>query len=464
MPGADGYIVYYSLGLNDATADWDTLAVVYGTSFTHEALNVGKSYRYKVAAFNGAGMGSESAIVTGTTPIDVPLPPEGLIAYRTKPRAISLSWLDVADNEDGFVIQRQDVPVTGDFYDIATMLSQTPGGATGGNNLIDDGSAQAGVTWAAGYTPPKPGSTYNYRVAAYNAAGMSTWSLPVQAVTQGPPSAPTNLVAALGPGTSVDLTWNASTGTVDGYRVERSINGTTFSAIATLGPTALSYNDAAVVVGSTYWYRVFAFNAAAGDSLPSNVASITLFAAPADPTGLGAVLGAGPSVDLTWVDNATTETGYFVERAQDPTPTTWAVIATTGAFAGTGTYSDNTVAPNETYYYRVQAFINPGGLVSNYSNVVTITIPNQIPEAPSELTIVKTTRNSITIGWLDNSTNETSFEVERDGVVLTPPLPANSTSFVDTGLTRKTTYSYRVRACNVTGCSAWTAAVSGTTK
>jgi len=379
------------------------------------------------------------------------------------------------DNEDGFVIQRQDVPVTGDFYTIATMLSQTAGGATGGNNFIDGDKKQANVTWDPNYVAPKPGSTYNYRVAAYNNAGMSTWSLPVQAVTSGPPGAPSNLVAVLGAANSVDLTWDAATGIVEGYRVERSINGTTFSAIATLGPNALSYNDATVLAGSTYWYRVFAFNAASGDSLPSNVASILIpTVAPADPTNLAAtvVWVAGvPSVNLTWSDNAANESGYFIERAQDPTPTAWSVMVTTGAFAGTGTYSDNTVAPNETYYYRVQAFIDPTS-VSNYSNEVTAIIPNQIPEAPSELSVTKSQKTSITLGWLDNSTNEDSFEVQRAPDVGGVPgiwadiatLPSNSTSYVNTGLTRKTTYWYQVRACNTNGCSAWTAAVAGTTK
>ena len=479
MPGAEGYKVFVSLGLDDDTADWDELAVVYGTSFTHEALNVGKSYRYKVRAFNGAGEGPESTIATATTPIDVPLPPENLTAYRTKPRAISLSWLDVADNEVGFVIQRQDVPVTGDFYDIATMDSQTAGGATGGNNLIDDGSTQAGVTWAAGYTPPKPGSTYNYRVAAFNNAGMSTWSLPVQAVTAGPPGAPTNLVAVLGAANSVDLTWDAATGDVGGYRVERSNNGTTFSAIATLGPTALSYNDAddlALLPGNTYWYQVIAFNAE-GDSQPSNVASILIpvEGAPADPTNLIAAVvwsAGGPEVNLTWNDNAADETGYYVERAQDPDPNNWTVIATTDTFNGTGSYTDGTVAPNETHHYRVQAFILPT-MVSNYSNVATAIIPNQIPETPSGLTVVKTWKDRIELGWLDNATNEESFELQRasdDGGVpgawvdVTTTLPPNTTSYLDSGLARKTTYWYHVRACNANGCSAWTAEVPGTTK
>jgi len=88
------------------------------------------------------------------------------------------------------------------------------------------------------------------------------------------------------------------------------------------------------------------------------------------------------------------------------------------------------------------------------------------------LTIVKTARDRITIGWLDNSTNKDNFEVQTvsdaggvpDAWGPSVSLSPNTTSYVSTALTRKTTYWYQVRACNVNGCSEWTAAISGTTK
>jgi len=483
VSGADGYLLWVRYGANDATAAWDKLAILDGatTNFVHDAVNVGKTFGYKVQAFNGAGFGPETAVVNAATATDAPLPPENLTAFWSGNNAVALSWFDAADNEVDFVVQRQDVPVTAGFYDIAFVESQTPGGATGGNSFIDDCSVQAGVTWAQDpCIPPVSGSTYNYQVAARNAAGMlSIWSLPVQALTTGAPGAPTNLVASTADNITVDLTWNVSTGVVDGYRVERSADGVIFAAIGTT--TGTTYNDAAVSQGLPYWYRVFAFNAASGDSLPSNVVTITLGTpAPASPTDL---IGSwaydpaapdGVAVTLNWSDNAnggaTGETGYYIERAQAP-DLVWSVIATTGAFGGTGTvqYIDATVTQKNTYYYRVQAFRDdPPIVVSAYSNQVTVLIPGEIPQAPSELMIVKAQKNNIKIAWLDNSVNEAGFYVERslDGVnwTLVATLPIDSTSYVNTGLTSKTTYWYRVAAFNSVGTSAWTAEVSGTTK
>lgn len=60
----------------------------------------------------------------------------------------------------------------------------------------------------------------------------------------------------------VELTWGASSDDVDGYRVYRSLNGVTYSRIATVGATQLRYVDSGseVQVGRTVYYRIAAFN------------------------------------------------------------------------------------------------------------------------------------------------------------------------------------------------------------
>jgi len=75
-------------------------------------------------------------------------------------------------------------------------------------------------------------------------------------------------------------------------------------------------------------------------------------------------------------------------------------------------------------------------------------------------------------GWSDNSSDETHVHIERrvrggDGVrggsALHDSLPANSTSFSDTGLTGGTTDRDRVRACSALGCSGGSNARTATT-
>jgi hypothetical protein len=71
------------------------------------------------------------------------------------------------------------------------------------------------------------------------------------------------------------------------------------------------------------------------------------------------------------------------------------------------------------------------------------------------------------MSWTDNSANEQGFYIERlNGGVWTRigTVGANVTAFTNTGLARKTAYTYRVQAYNVDGVSAYTASATGTTK
>ena len=65
------------------------------------------------------------------------------------------------------------------------------------------------------------------------------------------------------------------------------------------------------------------------------------------------------------------------------------------------------------------------------------------------------------ISWVDNASDETSFELERgsdpDGTFVNiATLAANTTTYRDINVTPNTQYCYRVRACNANGCSAYT--------
>lgn len=87
------------------------------------------------------------------------------------------------------------------------------------------------------------------------------------------------------------------------------------------------------------------------------------------------------------------------------------------------------------------------------------------PAAPSTCTATAVSGLSIQVGWSDNSGNETGFKLERDdgsGFVQIQLLAANATSFTDTGLSDGVQYSYRVRASNAVGDSAYSNTASAT--
>lgn len=90
------------------------------------------------------------------------------------------------------------------------------------------------------------------------------------------------------------------------------------------------------------------------------------------------------------------------------------------------------------------------------------------PAAPVELTAVGLSGASIRLTWADMSTNENGFQIERssNGITFTliNTVGAGVTSYDDLGgLQPGTFYTYRVRAFNNAGTSAWSNAFSAAT-
>jgi hypothetical protein len=104
-----------------------------------------------------------------------------------------------------------------------------------------------------------------------------------------------------------------------------------------------------------------------------------------------------------------------------------------------------------------------------YSDIVTLRFapgatppppPPATPAAPSQLTAVALSRSQIRLRWQDNAGNEDGFRIERcagagcTAFAQVGVAARDATSFVDGGLTRNRTYTYRVRAFNAAGSSA----------
>lgn len=115
-------------------------------------------------------------------------------------------------------------------------------------------------------------------------------------------------------------------------------------------------------------------------------------------------------------------------------------------------------------------FIRENGVIADYFRIVkgSIVVP-VVPAAPSNLVATAVSRTQINLSWTDNSSNETGFKIERckgancTNYVQINQVGANVITFADTGLTKNTTYRYRVRAFNADGNSAYSNATSART-
>ena len=71
------------------------------------------------------------------------------------------------------------------------------------------------------------------------------------------------------------------------------------------------------------------------------------------------------------------------------------------------------------------------------------------PSAPSSLKLVAKDYQSVLVSWLDNSDDETGFKIFRDKKLI-KQVGSNITSFLDEGLSARTTYEYTVKATDNT--------------
>ncbi len=274
------------------------------------------------------------------------------------------------------------------------------------------------------------------------------------------PQVPGGLTATPISSSTVQLTWSDSDPTVTAYSVLRSTDGVNFSPVATVGGGySQSYLDTSLSSNTTYQYEVAAIGAVpALSSDPSDSASAqTLLIA---PSTLNAATGAGSSVSLSWTPGDPSSTGYAIYRSCNGGQT-FSKLAV--APSNSPSYVDGSVATGTSYVYQVVA-----QTANNYSAASPQAITTTPLAAPTGLVAAANGGSSVTLSWTAADPNATGYYVLRStggaaySVVGTLSGLA-STSFVDTGLSSLTSYSYEIKAVGPVTSSALSAPATVTT-
>ncbi|MGK7393484.1 MAG: FG-GAP-like repeat-containing protein [Candidatus Cyclobacteriaceae bacterium M3_2C_046] len=114
----------------------------------------------------------------------------------------------------------------------------------------------------------------------------------------------------------------------------------------------------------------------------------------------------------------------------------------------------------------------PSGIIQELSNQAVDQymeiVEMDVPAEPSGLVASATSDSQINLIWEDNATNEDNYYLERSvndlsNFIEIATLPANATSYNDTGLNPGTTYYYQVRAGNGSGYSIYSIEANATT-
>ena len=327
VEGATSYRIYRSTSKGSG---YSLLGTVTATSYTNTGAKAGTTYYYRVKACNDAGLSPYSNIVSGkvkTVAQQKPSAPVVKIGHSAASGKPMLTWNAVSGATSYKVYRATSQNGTYSLLGTVTTTSYTNTGA-------------------------KAGTTYYYKVKAVNSAGESAYSN----VVSGRATVTTLTMGHSATSGKPQLTWKAVSGAAS-YKVYRATakNGA-YTVINTT--KALTYTNVGAALGTTYYYKVEALNAA-GKSMGFS-AIVEGKVAPVLAVGYSSVSG---KPQLTWkaVPGATE---YQVYRSTQQNSgytkintTTATSYVNTGAKAGT------------TYYYRIVAV--KGTAASDFSNIVS---------------------------------------------------------------------------------------------
>ncbi|MDQ1118062.1 YD repeat-containing protein [Pseudoxanthomonas sp. SORGH_AS 997] len=288
--------------------------------------------------------------------------------------------------------------------------------------------------------------TYGYRVRACSGSGCGGYSTTTQTTavyapgTPGTPSAPGSVATG-----SYTVSWS-DVGGASQYRLEESANGGAWSEV--LVSAATSYGASGKGTGS-YGYRLRACNAA-GCSGYSGTASVTVTLAPTDAPGMS-------------VPAASTTGSYAISWSAVAGASSYQVQENGGLiYNGSGTSTSIGGKGNGSYQYNARA-CNAGGCGPWSSTATTtVSIPPPIPSAPTGLTVrgqavsppgTRPVLSEWDISW-SAVAGATSYQVGYN--TTSGPSVFYTGSATKTDYTHTGSYKFSVRACNDSGCSAWT--------
>lgn len=260
-------------------------------------------------------------------------------------------------------------------YDKTVTAAQSP--VTGNNET----PVSARITGLA------EGVTYHYRVKTVNCGGTTYGSDKIATTLVAIPIAPSNLTVNAVSSSQINLSWADNSNNETGFKIERSLNNSSYTEIATVNSNVTLYQNNSLAAGTTYYYRIRAYNIA-GNSTYSIVDEATTFTVPTLSTGLVSVIDCH-SISVTaniTNDGGSPITGKGFCWSTTVNPTISNSYTNIGTGSGSFTGSITGLTANASYHLRSWA-----------TNSVGISYGNDVPFATPPCPITNVTVTSFTL-------------------------------------------------------------------
>ena len=463
---------------------------ITGTSYIHTGLTSETSHNYRISVNNVAGTGSWSGIYTKSTCPYPPVIPVNFAITDISQNYISLSW-DPSVKASEYVIEVNGKEV-GTYTTTAALIqnltpntqykfrirSSNVGGDSAWSDYLTETTwpvipeipsnitvrktnISADISWnsserADGYEIETDGtiidtgskqeyrheglnalSAHNYRVRAYNRGGKSEWS-EVLEVTTNPdkPTVPNNIMA------TTDKNYTTLTWYLVPYAEYYDIEIDSKDVVTV---TDLSARINGLQPGTTHSYRVSARNETGSSDWSEYVTISTLPEADQAMTTITNVVAVVTNsyITIAW-DDVDTDAEYEIEVdkvLQD--------IGKDRVFNHTG------LSANQYHTYKVKAKTTDSQ--EYWCAVLSLSTLPDPPDAPTGVEAMSYDRQ-IEIKW--NKSDNLSYDIEVDGEIKDN---GQNNSYTDQNLNPGTDHTYRVRAKNASGVTAWSPAITKST-
>ncbi|MCV6637496.1 LamG-like jellyroll fold domain-containing protein [Candidatus Albibeggiatoa sp. nov. NOAA] len=272
------------------------------------------------------------------------------------------------------------------------------------------------------------------------------------------PTAPTNLTPTI-PSVS-DLTQGLTLSWTDSFYEEEYSLIRDKNAAVTLAPNTNSYTDTNVTCDESYSYTFKTKNSYGESDEASISVTMPTCPIPQTPTDLIADTSVANQISISWTDNNDYEDQYILQRDGKE-------VATLNA--NSVNYLDNAVTCGKSYQYALKASNQYGESVFVSTTAQMPTCPDTTPEpivpkapnVPLNFVAAGLSDTQIKLTWLDESSIEKGYKIERDGVRI-ETVKSDTESFIDENLKCETAYNYALYAYNSIGESAQLTATATT--
>ena len=357
-----------------------------------------------------------------------PVTPPSAVSGFTSPSkaitAIRLNW--TADNTaTGYIIEQY---TNGNWVQIA--------------DVTDNSTATYKVTDLI------PGTVYKFRMAAYNDGGISEYTAVLTESTR--MTEVKNFRSASQSSSAIRLNWSKNT-YADGFIIQQYIDGVWTQIADIKDGSVVTYKVTGLKSGTAYKFKIKAYSVNDNGEIVYGPRTSTLTAntQASSVTGLALKSRSSTALRLKWTKNTAVD-GYIIEQMIDGE---WVQIADIDNYATTE-YKVTGLSASTKYSFRMKSYAITKYGDKTYSPYTSTLSKTTNPSVVSGLKIKSRAQTAIRLGWSKN-TSADGYLIEQlinGNWVQVAKIDSNATldQRID-GLTKATTYQFRVRTYNMVG-------------